>query len=157
MANKKDSPGVYIPPPLIYAFIFVIAVLLQKKIILDHSFFESELIPVAGIVFLVLACSVLFTSIIKFIRSKNTVVLIKPATSLQTTGIYSITRNPMYLGFAFIYLGLTFLIGNWWNIILFPFLIIFMQGYVIRKEEEYLEREFGQEYLDYKARVRRWI
>lgn len=157
MEKKKDSPGVYIPPPLFYALLFVIAIFLQKKIELSHSFFDSQFTKIAGILFLIFAFSVMVTSIAKFIRSKNTIILIKPASSLQTTGIYSITRNPMYLGLVFLYLGLTFLIGNWWHIILFPALIFIIQGYVIRKEEEYLKRAFGQEYLTYKSKVRRWI
>ena len=157
MEKRKDSPGVYIPPPLFYALLFVIAIILQKKIELSHSFFDSEVVKITGILFLVFAVSVMVTSIAKFIRSKNTIILIKPASSLQTTGIYSITRNPMYLGLVFLYLGLTFLIGNWWHIILLPVLIFIIQGYVIRKEEEYLKRAFGQEYLTYKSKVRRWI
>lgn len=157
MEKKKDSPGVYIPPPLFYALLFVIAIILQKKIELSHSFFDSKSAKIAGILFLIFAVSILLTSITKFIRSKNTIILIKPAASLQTSGIYSITRNPMYLGLVFLYLGLTFLIGSWWHIILLPVLIFIIQGYIIRKEEEYLKRAFGQEYLTYKSKVRRWI
>ena len=84
-------------------------------------------------------------------------MLIKPATSLQTTGIYSITRNPMYVGLLFVYIGLTFLIGNLWNFIFFPLLVIFIQEYIIKREEKYLQHEFGQEYEMYKQRVRRWL
>jgi len=84
-------------------------------------------------------------------------ITIKPATSLQTTGIYSISRNPMYVGLMNLYIGLSFIIGNWWNFILFPALILFIQIVVIRKEEKYLEREFGTLFLQYKQKVRRWI
>ena len=89
--------------------------------------------------------------------TKNTVILIKPASSLQITGIYGITRNPMYIGLAIVYLGITCFIGNWWNLILFPLLLIFVQEYIIKREEKYLEAEFGQEYEEYKNKVRRWL
>ena len=80
-----------------------------------------------------------------------------PASSLQTNGIYHITRNPMYLGLAIVYLGLSCLIGNWWNIILLPFLLLLVQQYIIKNEEKYLERRFGKEYAECRHKVRRWL
>lgn len=63
----------------------------------------------------------------------------------------------MYVGMTMIYLGLTCLIGNWWNVILSPVLLIIVQEYVIKREEKYLVQRFGQQYLDYKLNVRRWL
>ena len=63
----------------------------------------------------------------------------------------------MYVGLAILYLGITCLIGNWWNVILFPLLFIIVQEYIIKREEKYLELEFGKEYNDYKKTVRRWL
>jgi len=110
-----------------------------------------------GIIFLVMALFFSVRSLRQFFKSKNTLIPIKPASSLQTTGIYRISRNPMYVGLALIYLGIACLAGNWWNIILFPILILIMQQYVIRSEEKYLELEFGAGYLEYKRTVRRWL
>lgn len=75
----------------------------------------------------------------------------------RTTGIYGITRNPMYVGLAMVYLGITCIIGNWWNIIVLPLLFLIVQEYIISREEKYLEFEFGQQYDDYKRIVRRWL
>jgi protein-S-isoprenylcysteine O-methyltransferase Ste14 len=157
MKNKKDSPGVYIPPPLFYVLIFLVAIFVQKKVPIDDSLFHLQITKIIGILFLVISLFFLVTSLIKFFQSKNTLILIKPASSLQTNGIYSISRNPMYVGLAIVYLGITCLIGNWWNIILFPLLLLVIQEYIIKKEENYLERAFGENYLDYKSRVRRWL
>lgn len=157
MANKKDSPGVYIPPPLFYVLTFLAAVFIQKKFALDDAVFNLQFTKALGILLLAISFFFLFTSLRRFFLSKNTVILIKPATSLQTNGIYTISRNPMYVGLALIYLGLTFLIGNWWNLILFPLLFLVIQEYVIKSEEKYLARAFGTAYLDYKKTVRRWI
>lgn len=157
MENKKDSPGVYIPPPLLYILIFLAAIFLQKKISIDESFFQWQIIKVAGIFMLIVSLFFSITSLRTFFQSKNTLILVKPASSLQTNGIYKISRNPMYLGLTFVYIGLTFLIGNWWNIILFPLLILIIQEYIIKREEKYLERAFAQGYLDYKLKVRRWL
>ena len=157
MINQKDSPGVYIPPPIIYVLIFLIAFFLQKKVSIDDSLFHLKITRMVGIALFVVALLFLVTSLRKFFKSKNTLVLIKPASSLQTNGIYTISRNPMYLGLAIVYLGITCFIGNWWHIILFPLLLLIVQGYIIDREEKYLDRRFGKEYLDYKTKVRRWL
>ena len=153
----KDHPGVYVPPPIIYALIFIAGLVLQKKFSLNSFFFFSLPAKIAGTSFIIVALFFLVNSLRQFINSRNTVVTIKPAASLQTTGIYSITRNPMYAGLVCVYISLGFLIGNWWNLILLPLLILIVQEYVIKREEKYLERRFGQPYFDYKAKVRRWI
>jgi len=157
MENKKDSPGVYIPPPLFYVVIFLVAWLLQKKIPINAILFRGHAIKIMGIIFIVIALFFLIKSLRQFIKSKNTVVTMLPASSLQTNGIYQATRNPMYLGLAIVYLGLSCLIGNWWNFILFPFLLLLVQQYIIRNEEKYLDRRFGKEYAEYKRKVRRWL
>jgi protein-S-isoprenylcysteine O-methyltransferase Ste14 len=155
--NKSKGPGVYIPPPLFYILIFIAAIIIQKMIPVEGKFFQSHTIKVAGIIFIIIAFFFLSRSLRQFFQSKNTVILIKPASSLQKTGIYSISRNPMYVGLTIVYLGITCFIGNWWNIILFPILFLIVQEYIIKREEKYLELEFGQQYLDYRKVVRRWI
>jgi protein-S-isoprenylcysteine O-methyltransferase Ste14 len=160
MSNQTDTskgPGVYIPPPLFYIVIFLAALFIQKKIPLANALFQSQIIKVAGIILLVIALFFSFTSLRQFFLSKNTLIPIKPATSLQTTGIYRISRNPMYVGLAIVYLGLTCLIGNWWNLILFPVLFLIVQEYIIKREEKYLKLEFGEQYTQYKKTVRRWL
>ena len=155
--NKSKGPGVYIPPPLFYVLIFIAAVFIQKRIPISDTLLHSLAIKVVGVFFLIVALFFLVRSLRQFFLTKNTVILIKPASSLQTTGIYGITRNPMYVGLAMVYLGITCFIGNWWNIILSPLLFLIVQEYIIKREEKYLEFEFGQQYDDYKRIVRRWL
>lgn len=157
MKTRSDSPGVYLPPPIIYVIIFIAAVFIQKKIHINDSLFHTTLAKITGALFLVTALCFLATSLVKFFKTNNTVILIKPASSLQTTGIYGISRNPMYVGLLFLYLAITCFVGNWWNIILFPLLVLIIQAYVIGNEEKYLERAFGNDFLEYKRRVRRWL
>jgi len=157
MESKKDSPGVYIPPPLVYVLTFLAAVFIQKIVAINNAVFRLQLTKLVGILMLAISLVFLYTSLRKFFLTKNTLILIKPASSLQTTGIYNISRNPMYVSLTLIYLGLTCLIGNWWNIILFPILFFILQEYIIKREEKYLERAFGIEYTNYKRKVRRWL
>lgn len=76
---------------------------------------------------------------------------------LHTTGAFRYTRNPMYLGITIGLLGLAFLMSSFVNFV-FPFLFLIIMDIVyIRREEKILEEQFGDQYLDYKSRVRRWI
>ncbi len=146
-----------IPPPLFYLLIFLFALFLQKRISINDFVFHLQITRIIGISLLVISLFFLVTSLRKFFQSKNTLILIRPASSLQTKGIYNISRNPMYVGLAIVYLGITCFIGNWWNIILFPILLLIVQEYIINREEKYLNRRFGQDYINYKLKVRRWL
>ncbi len=81
----------------------------------------------------------------------------KPTTSIVVDGPYRFTRNPIYLGFTLVYGGITALANSLPSALLLPFVLLVMQRGVIEREERYLERIFGEEYTQYKARVRRWI
>lgn len=155
--DKSKGPGIYIPPPLLYIVIFAGALFIQKRLPVSDVLFGKAITKIIGSAFLIVALFFLTKSLRQFFLTKNTVILIKPASSLQTTGVYAITRNPMYLGLALVYLGTTCFIGNWWNVILFPVLLIIVQEYIIKREEKYLSAEFGQEYEAYKNKVRRWL
>ncbi len=84
-------------------------------------------------------------------------IKIEKASRLVTSGLYSISRNPMYLGLALILMGWAILLGNPINIAPLILFILFMNILQIKPEERILEQKFGQDYLRYKARVRRWI
>jgi protein-S-isoprenylcysteine O-methyltransferase Ste14 len=157
MTETKDHPGVVIPPPLFYAATFLLSLLIQKLIRVDRSFFHDMIARIAGIIFLVVCIFFAFPALQQFLKTKNTLITIRPANSLQTTGIYSINRNPMYISLLCLYAGLAILVGNWWTLALLPVLAIIVTSIVILPEERYLQRAFGAEYIEYKKNVRRWI
>jgi protein-S-isoprenylcysteine O-methyltransferase Ste14 len=157
MEVNKDNAGIPIPPPFIYLAIYLAAWVGQKLFPIPKTLFHGTFMNVLGIFFTVAAVFMLLPSLWRFLRTRNTLATMLPASSLQTTGIYSISRNPMYVGMLFGYLGIGCIAGNWWHMILLPVLIGIIQEYVIGREERYLEREFGQEYVRYKKSVRRWL
>jgi protein-S-isoprenylcysteine O-methyltransferase Ste14 len=157
MDTSKDNPGIYIPPPLVYVAIFLLSLLIQKYFPIDKSFFHTSASSIIGTLFIIIALFFNLPAIRLFIKTKNSIIPIKPATSLQTSGIYAVSRNPMYLSLLLIYSGFAFLIANWWTLILLPLLVAIITGYVIKSEERYLERAFGKTYLEYKEKVRRWF
>ena len=158
MKNKIDSPGVFIPPPLIYAGLFILSFFLQGYFAIRKAFFfHSRISIIIGVVFIIAGLAFSIPALHQFFKTKNTIVLIKPANSLQTSGIYSFSRNPMYLGLLLTYLGLAFIFGNWWTLFLIPILLAIVNYGIILPEERYLLRAFGNSFSEYKTKVRRWI
>jgi protein-S-isoprenylcysteine O-methyltransferase Ste14 len=81
----------------------------------------------------------------------------KTTTEIVESGPYAMTRNPMYLQMVLVCFGFSFLLSNGWTLILTPACAVLLYALVIKPEETYLERKFGEPYLEYKTRVRRWI
>lgn len=81
----------------------------------------------------------------------------KPTTEIIEHGPFRITRNPMYLQMVLVCVGLSIILWNVWILLLTPLCAWLLQRWVIAPEEAYLERKFGDGYLAYKRRVRRWI
>ncbi len=77
--------------------------------------------------------------------------------TLVTTSVFRLSRNPMYTGFAVAYLGGALLLGSWWPLIALPAVLVAVRRLVIDREERYLASRFGEQYRSYRARVRRWL
>jgi protein-S-isoprenylcysteine O-methyltransferase Ste14 len=153
----KDSPGVYLPPPLIYVACFFIGLGLQRLLPLPPGPGPSVWAQGLAVCCFVLAALLAPPALLRFLRTRNTLVTALPARSLQTGGIYAYSRNPMYAGLLLVYTGLALLLGNWWTLLLIPVLVWAVQRVVILPEERYLQRAFGADYTAYMAKVRRWI
>jgi protein-S-isoprenylcysteine O-methyltransferase Ste14 len=78
-------------------------------------------------------------------------------TAIVSDGPYRLTRNPMYVGMTLLYIGLAAATGVMWALAVLPIVLLVIRYYVIAREETYLAAKFGDAYLEYKARVRRWI
>jgi protein-S-isoprenylcysteine O-methyltransferase Ste14 len=108
---------------------------------------------------MVIAFSFEVWSALLFFRSQTTVNPMKPENSnkIVTSGTYRFTRNPMYVGLLMVLLGYAIWLGAITPFLLLPLFVVLITTQQIIPEEEMLERNFGQEYLDYKQRVRRWL
>ena len=112
---------------------------------------------VVGIVIDVIGLLVMFAGAGLFLRRRTAILPSEPASVLVTSGILAWTRNPMYLGMAVFYVGLAVLLDSLAALVLLPLVLAVVQTQVIAWEEAYLERAFGDEYVAYKGRVRRWL
>ena len=97
------------------------------------------------------------SAMLLFRRARTSVVPMRPTTALVTSGPYRFTRNPMYVGMAVLYLALALSLGVIWALALLPAVLYLVDRLVIVREEHYLETKFGENYREYKQRVRRWL
>ena len=81
----------------------------------------------------------------------------KATTAIVRTGPYRFSRNPIYLAFSLLTLGIAVWLNSLWLVATLVASVAVMACVVIPREEQYLERRFGAEYADYKKSVRRWI
>jgi len=149
-----DTPGLKIPPPVLYAV--PLALGLWANHLHPQPVLPSPAAPVVGAVLVALSL-IGFVAVWAFRRAGTSPNPWRPATALVVSGPYRITRNPMYLGFTLLYLGITLWVNSLWPLLPLPIILILIQRLVIVKEESYLERRFGEEFRQYRARVRRWL
>ena len=100
----------------------------------------------------------LVTWFIRTMRGADTTLDVnKPVSTLVQDGPFRYSRNPGYLSLVMLYAGIAILGNALWAILFLPLLVLITQRELIEREERYLERTFGEEYLAYKRRVRRWL
>ena len=92
-----------------------------------------------------------------FKRAATPLIPFHKTTTIVTTGPFKMTRNPMYLGMVFCLIGIAVALGSLLPFVVIPVFILVIQTQFILAEERFLEELFGDEYLAYKKRVRRWI
>ncbi len=81
----------------------------------------------------------------------------KPALAIVNSGPYKLSRNPMYLSYVVAYAGMSLLANSFVMLGLTPVFMLWLTQWVIKPEESYLEKHFGEEYLKLKRSVRRWL
>jgi protein-S-isoprenylcysteine O-methyltransferase Ste14 len=152
---NSDTAGVVAPPPLIY--LAGLAVGFALEALLPGSSVPTAVQWGLGGVLVVAGVALLLSFNTAFSRRGTAVEPWKPTTAIVTTGPYRITRNPAYLGMALVYVGVALMSDALWVLAPLPVVLAVVDRGVIAREERYLERKFGQEYVDYRSRVRRWL
>jgi protein-S-isoprenylcysteine O-methyltransferase Ste14 len=154
-SDSNESAGVAFPPTVAYlsglALGWLIGYVHPLRLVPDPYRW-----PV-GVSLLLLWLVVWVVALSQFRAAATTVSTHKPVTALITSGIYRYTRNPIYVGWTLLYLGVAVIAGLGWSLVLAIPVWILMDYGVVRREEAYLERLFGGDYLEYKRRVRRWL
>ncbi len=116
--------------------------------------------PTPTVVFTILGAigfALTFASMLSFARANTSVLPHRPASKMVNRGLYRYSRNPMYVGLIIVYICGTLLLNTFWLAFLLVPVLLGLRYFIIAKEETYLEQEFGDEYLQYKQQVRRWL
>lgn len=146
-----------IPPP-IYALSIALIMWLSHLYIPVVNLINSPWNNI-GIVVIVLAAILDFSSLYLFFKKRTTPNPMRPefTTGLVVKGMYKISRNPMYLGMLMMLFGFAIFLGKLTPFLVLPAFYFLLTEMQIKPEEKILEDKFGDEYLDYKNKVRRWL
>ena len=143
-------------PPLLAALIFGFLIwVMQFEVEIDNTI----VLYIVSIILFSIGSIVSILGVWEFRKQKTTVNPMSPqeSNSLVMKGIYTFTRNPMYLGFLLWLFSLGVLLRNPISLIAIVLFVIYMNIFQIIPEENILEEKFGKEYLKYKENVRRWL
>ncbi len=154
-SNMADQASVIALPPLIYGTSLLLGIVIQ--LMFPISFLPGRVGVLLGVLLILFSIFIVGSAIRALGRAKTTFDVHQPTVAIVTDGAFRYSRNPMYLSLTLLYLGLTSLVNSLWMLLLVMPLMVVMQRGVVKREEQYLEGKFGDEYLRYKMRVRRWI
>jgi len=156
--NDTGTAGVIARPPLLYVGALLLGLAADHLLPLPFDVPKAGLVhsTIAGLV-VVVGLALMAAGIRDFSRGGTPVPTNQPTRTLVTTGTHRWSRNPIYVGMFFIYLGIGLAARSPWIVILTLPLAITIRYGVVAREEAYLERRFGNAYRDYKSRVRRWL
>ena len=151
-----ETAGVRVPPPPLL-YIAGLGIGIGLDALLPSASLSRALAWLVGGLLLVAGLCLAAAFFSAFRRARTPVDLRKPTSALVTSGPYRLSRNPGYLSLALIYAGVAIAASTLWAFAsLVPTLLV-IEYAVIRPEERYLERKFGNDYTSYKARTRRWL
>jgi protein-S-isoprenylcysteine O-methyltransferase Ste14 len=151
----EDKPGVFVWPPILFASTLLAGGLL-------HLVFRVRPFPpipariIGCLLILAAGCFALWAERVMKAAGTN-VRPDKPALAIVTTGPFRFSRNPMYVSLCGLQVGIALLIDGVMPLLFVLPLIVVLHFGVIKREERYLAGKFGDVYLSFKARTRRWI
>jgi protein-S-isoprenylcysteine O-methyltransferase Ste14 len=158
MTDIQTRPNRLPWPPIIYLVAIAISIALGLLYPLPWiSAPLSDILFAAGWLLVAAMVALDFSAMRTMARAKTTIRPDKASEHLVTTGAFSFTRNPIYLGNTLLMIGVGLITGIVWFLPLSIIAAFATQKLAIEREERHLEARFGKRYRDYAKRVRRWI
>jgi protein-S-isoprenylcysteine O-methyltransferase Ste14 len=154
--GKLDKTDFSILPFALFYFHIVFAATFNFPTISMDEFFHDEVISWVGAFFCLAGLAILLWSLISFGQSFRVGIDTEHPDKLITSGVFAISRNPIYVAFAFILLGQFLIFSNWILLVYIGAAIWLFHRQVLR-EEDYLKQHYGNEYLEYCDRVSRYF
>lgn len=154
--DEIDKPAVRLHPPTVLFFALVAGYLIRLfvggRLPIPRAFAEG-----LGGLLIIVALGLVLSAVQIFAEQGQGLRPATPASALFQKGPYKFSRNPIYLAMVIFGTGFGIATSNVWIILTTAIAGLLFHFMVIKPEEEYLSRKFGEEYGAYKTRVRRWI
>lgn len=151
------GPGIIVPPPLIFAGALTAGIMIDRYATGLSTFIQAPPRYVLAFIAGLIGIGLISAALGKFRSAGTRPEPWQPSSALVATGIYRITRNPMYLGMATVYAGLALAFDSPSALLMLIPVIATIQLGVIKREERYLLGKFDDAYRAYMTQVRRWI
>lgn len=151
----SDSPGIHLPPPILFVVALGIGVLIDGNVWTAHHMLHASQwigVPVA-----IAGLALIVSTLVLFWRFRTRPEPWEPASALIEAGPYRLSRNPMYLGMTLVSAAIAIFFESIAALVLLAIVVIAIDRWVIAREEAYLTRRFGEEFDAYRRRVRRWL
>jgi protein-S-isoprenylcysteine O-methyltransferase Ste14 len=154
--GKIDKTDFLIPPVALFYFYIVLAAAFGWPTVARHRFFVSGAASGAGVLCCLAGLILLFLSLVSFGKSFRIGIDKDSPDNLVTTGVFAVSRNPIYVAFWFVLLGEFLLFPN-----LIPLVYLIAATWLfhrqVLREEDFMQRHYGKQYADYRRRVRRYL
>jgi protein-S-isoprenylcysteine O-methyltransferase Ste14 len=151
--DKKDF---LIPPFALFYFYLVLAAAFGWPTVSAKEFFHSEIASWIGVLLCLTGLSLMAWSVVSFGRSFRVGIDADHPDKLITDGVFAFSRNPIYVAFAIILIGEFLILPNWITLV-YVGAAMWLFHRQVRREEDYLNRHYGEAYADYCSRVRRYF
>jgi len=154
--GKIDKTDFLILPFVLFYFYVVFAAAFDLPSVSRQEFFQSRMVSGLGVLLCIVGLSLMILSLVSFGKSFRVGIDTEHPDKLVTTGIFAVSRNPVYVAFGLVLIGQFLLFPNW-------ILLIYMiaAGWLfhrqVLREEQYLREHYGAQYGDYCRRVRRYL
>jgi protein-S-isoprenylcysteine O-methyltransferase Ste14 len=156
MTEAKDAPGVVIHPPI--ALALLVAAALGLNWLYPLPFLAQSVRGIeAGLLVLLAALLIVRWAAQTFRKARTNLLTSQAATAIVSTGPFAYSRNPIYVAILLGLCGFALAFNSLWFFAALVLMFLILRFGVIAREEAYLARKFGQPYLDYQAKVRRWL
>lgn len=153
--TSSNPTGIKLPPPVLFLASILLGVCIQR--LTPFGLIGGGLGGTLGLLLVVAGLSLVVLAVRELFKARTTVRPDRGATALITNGPFRISRNPIYLSFALLQVGIALCLNNLWILLLLGINVVLLNRLVIAREERYLKAAFGKVYHDYSSRVRRWI
>jgi protein-S-isoprenylcysteine O-methyltransferase Ste14 len=154
--GKLDKTDFLIPPLALFYFYLIIAAAFHLPTASRQIFFQSQIVSWIGVILCFTGLVLLLWSLISFGQSFRVGIDTQHPDKLITSSVFAFSRNPIYVAFAFIVLG-QFLIFPNWILLIYTGADVWLFHRQVLREEEYLQKHYGQENTEYCSRVRRYL